>query len=147
MANYALELYNDLLMSIKRGNTKTGKSLAKPLFLLAVIDAVSLGQLKENVIKWDDEVLTSYYNALKRRYGDESNTSLSVPYYHLCSAPFWHLVWQTTKRPPITTHTPSSRYLRDNLDYACFDAELWELLLDSESRAQLREALVERYLR
>ena len=41
MNKFAVKLYNDMMLSIKQGNGVNGKSIAKPLLLLSIVDAVS----------------------------------------------------------------------------------------------------------
>ena len=68
------------------------------------------------------------------------------PFYHLGSSEYYHLVWKTNSRPPMNTHTPSEKYLRENLLYAKFDDELWEILQDAESREYIRRNIITRFL-
>ena len=46
MDSFALKIYNDMLLSLKRGNGISGKSNAKPIFLLSIMECVSLGLLR-----------------------------------------------------------------------------------------------------
>lgn len=66
--------------------------------------------------------------------------------YHLGSSEYYHLVWKTNSRPPMNTHTPSEKYLRENLMYAKFDDELWGILQDAESREYIRRNIITRFL-
>lgn len=147
MNEFALKLYNDMLLGIKRGNGINGKSNAKPLFLLSIIECISLMKLKQNIIKWDDQSLIESYNAFNRHYNQVNKSAMTVPYYHLCTSPFYHLIWKDeSNRPPIKGKTPSEKYLRDNLQHASLDDELWDLLQEAESREYLRRNIITRYL-
>ena len=42
MSTFTLNLYSDYILSIKRGNGIHGKSKAKPLFVLSIIECISL---------------------------------------------------------------------------------------------------------
>ena len=146
MDSFALKLYNDMLLAIKRGNGISGKSNAKPIFLLSM-ECVSLGQLAENKIMWNDKVLLECYSALNRRFCENNKSPLIVPYYHLRTSAFYHLKWKDeNSRPPIKGKTPSEKYLRENLLYACLDDELWNLFLEAESREYLRKSIIIRFL-
>ena len=105
-----------------------------------------MSKLERNQLLWSDINLIDSYNRLMLQYGEPNKIPLVVPYYHLSSTQFYHLVWQKENRPPIKGHTPSAKYLRENLLYAKLDDELWELLQDAESREYLRESIVKRYL-
>ena len=50
MNSYIVSLYNDLILSIKCGNGISGKSIAKPLFILSIFECIAMGDLNENKI-------------------------------------------------------------------------------------------------
>ena len=135
-----------MLLAIRRGNGVNGKSNAKPLFLLSIVENISLMRLKQNVIMWNDEHLIYSYDGLHRYVDEIGHVPLIVPYYHLCSSEFYHLCWIKECRPPIKGHTPSAKYLRENLLYAKLDDELWDLLQEAENREYLKRCIIERYL-
>lgn len=146
MDTFFLKLYNDMLLAIKRGNGVSGKSNAKPILLLSIMECISLNKLRENRIMWDDVALLECYSSFNRYFLEDNKSPMSVPYYHLGSSPFYHLIWKDQKnRPPIKGKTPSEKYLRENLLYACLDEELWSLLNSAESREYLRRNIILRY--
>ena len=134
MLSFTLNLYCDYILSIKRGNGIHRKSRAKPLFVLSVIECISLSLLNLNQIKWDGLCLVYLYNQLSNEYDYTNKTLMIVPYYHISSSPFYHLIWKRKERFAVSGHTPSEKYLRENLLYAKFDDELWDLLQDAENR-------------
>lgn len=146
MLSFTLNLYCDYILSIKRGNGIHGKSRAKPLFVLSIIECISLNLLKQNQIKWDESCIVHLYNQLSNEYDDSNKSSMIVPYYHISSSPFYHLIWKRKERPAISGHTPSGKYLRENLLYAKLDDELWELLQDVENREFLKHKIINNYL-
>lgn len=146
MNGFVVNLYKDMLLSIRQGNGTNGKSIAKPILMLSIIDVISLSKLECNQILWSDSQLNDSYKRLMLQYDNQGQIPLVVPYYHLASAPFYHLVWQKENRPPIKGHTPSAKYLRENLLYAKLDDELWDLLQDAESRDYLKRSIIKRYL-
>ena len=123
-----------MLLAIRRGNGVNGKSNAKPLFMLSIVENTSLTRFKQTVIMWNDEHLIYSYDGLHRYYDEIGHVPFIVPYYHLCSSEFYHLCWIKECRPPIKGHTPSAKYLRENLLYAKLDDELWDLLQEAENR-------------
>lgn len=68
------------------------------------------------------------------------------PLFHLSSSPFYHLIWKQGIEPPSMSHTPSAKYLRENLLYAKLDDELWDLLQEAENREYLKRCIIDRYL-
>ena len=144
--NFSIQLYKEMLLAIRRGNGVNGKSNAKPLLMLSILENISLMRLRQNVIMWNDEHLIGSYDELHRNFNEIGHVPFIVPYYHLCSSEFYHLCWIGESRPPIKGHTPSAKYLRENLLYAKLDDELWELLQDAENREYLKRCIIDRYL-
>ena len=137
-------LYNDMFLSLKQVNCYIGKSIAKPLFLLSLFDCITSYKLRENQIKCDDCNLKEKYGEYSKRYLNK--TPVVVPYYHLSSSEFYHLVWKKDFTLTLNRHTPSAKYLREHLQYAKLDDELWELLQDDDNREYFRRNIINRYL-
>lgn len=146
MSTFTLNLYCDYILLIKRGNGILGKSKAKPLFVLSIIECISLNALTTNQIQWDDTNLNNWYKRLNKEYDKSNKSSMIVPFYHISSPSFYHLIWKNKERPPIGGHTPSSKYLRENLLYAKLDDELWELLQYPDNREYLRMKIIKNNL-
>lgn len=146
MIPYAVNMYNDLIMSIKCGNGILGKSIAKPLFILSILECIAMGDLNENRIMVNDDRLKEKYMAFARYYKELKLTPILLPYYHLGSSDFYHLIWHEKNRPSYNGKTPSEKYLRENLLYAKLDDELWEILQDAESREYIRRNIITRFL-
>lgn len=49
--------------------------------------------------------------------------------------------------PPSNSHTPSAAFLREHLDYAKLDDDLWEILQDPINREYLRQVIIAKYLK
>lgn len=146
MNRLIINMYKDMLLSIKQGNGVNGKSIAKPILLLSIIENISSKKLISNHLLCDDNNIKDFYARLMIAYGGQSKIPLSVPYYHLASSPFYHLIWKKGERFPFGGHSPSAKYLRENLLYAKLDDELWELLQDTESREYIKQNIIRRYL-
>lgn len=146
MKRLVVNMYKDMLLSIKRGNGVNGKSIAKPILLLSIIENISSQKLICNNLLCDDNNIKNCYARLMMAHGEQSKIPMSVPYYHLASSPFYHLIWKEKERPPFGGHTPSAKYLREHLLYANLDDELWELLQDAESREYIKQSIIRRYL-
>ena len=43
--------------------------------------------------------------------------------------------------------TPSAKFLRENVEYACLDDDLWELMQDPETRNELRDAIIKHFIK
>lgn len=145
MNSFTVNLYNDLILSIKCGNGVSGKSIANPLFILSILECIALGNLDENKILFNDYRLKDTYYAFARYYKEIKLTPIILPYYHLNSSEFYHLVWREKNRPAYNGKTPSEKYLKEYLMYAKLDDDLWEILQDVESREYIRKNIIIRF--
>lgn len=150
MENVLLTIYTDLILSLHTGNVNGNFAVSKPIYIITIIEAIELGALKENKIGLDNEFIRNrfgqlYEQANENRKGYETSF-LIRPYFHLASSPFYHLIWRHGITHPSMSFSPSAKYLRENLLYAKFDDDLWELLQDAESREYIKQNIIKRYL-
>ena len=133
---YLYDLYRIAFLSVKQKSTNGVTNAAKPALVIAVIDAVAAGEVKNNQIRFQD-IEARYISTLEKWQPEK--TPLKYPFYHMESDGFWHLKWigeQSTKRI-----SPSAKFLRENIEYAYFDNALWDLLQDEEARNGYIEAI------
>lgn len=146
-----LATYNEMILSLNMGNIDGHVSVSKPLYIISLIEAIEWEALKENKIELSNSYLRTRFGQLYEQVnGNRKGYSSSFfirPYYHLASAPFYHLVWKIGIRPPMKSHTPSAKYLRDNLHYAKLDDELYNLLQYADNREFFRRNIIKRYLK
>lgn len=140
---YILDIYKELFFSLKRGNTKGVFSNAKPIFLLSIFDSINFNTTNE--IRWGNKELIYKYSQLNQQYNILKPTLLWKPFYYLSSEPFYTLVWKETP-PEELLKRPSGKLLKDYLDYAKLDDELWTLLQDADNREYLRNCIINQYL-
>ena len=134
---YIYDLYRIAFLSVKQKCTGGVPNAAKPVLIIAVIEGIAAGEIKNNQIKFQD-IETRYVSKLKEWQPEK--TPLKYPFYHLEGDGFWHLKWRTA--PPTQRISPSAKYLRDNLDYAFFDNALWDLLQEEEARKGYIDAII-----
>ncbi len=133
---YLYDLYRIAFLSVKQKSTNGVTNAAKPALVIAVIDAIAAGEVKNNQIRFQD-IEARYISTLEKWQPEK--TPLKYPFYHMESDGFWHLKWigeQSTKRI-----SPSAKFLRENIEYAYFDNALWDLLQDEEARNGYIEAI------
>lgn len=138
-----LQLYSELILKITRGNYRGVFSNAKPIYLLALIDSIPF--LKFNKIKLEIKLLNDLYSSNLSKYDPNCKASLTLPFFHLDTEPFYELVWKSSERPKTHAHTPSATYLREYLDYAKLDDDLWCLLQDENNRKYLRDCIINHF--
>lgn len=133
-----LDLYIDDILRVKCAYSHGNRIMAKPILLFTVIAYVNSGVITENKILFNN-LLADFYKTIWNMFCKIDATPMWKPYYHLSSDGFWHLKWKEN-----STHKPanSAKFIRDNIEYAYFDDELWELLQEEETRTKLLNVLV-----
>lgn len=144
MMSYALDLYRQMLLSIKRGSHNGCKSVAKPIFLISLIDTIPF--LQKNLFEVNNTKLIEVYKANMIQYGQNSKTPMYLPYFHLHSEPFYKILWKNPERTIKLAHSPSSKVLSEYTSGATLDEELWALLQDKGNRNYLRKCIIETFL-
>lgn len=138
--------YSKRIMGIRQAKINGEVIVAKPVLLLALIDGVEDGEFTTNRF-FLNEWLEKRYLVLMKQYTKHSQfpnpADISNPFWHLHSDGFWHLYHKTTV---ADGSTPSKRWLKENVEYAWFDDDLWILLQNKEWRKKLRDFIVEKKL-
>ena len=123
------------------------KAPHKPLLLLSVLDLAAQGSLTTNFIPVSPELgdLFATYWTLTMQVDRAGNWSL--PFFHLKSEGFWHLVPQTGKQEALAAirQIAGMGQLRETVIGAQLDEALYQLVCAEESRNTLRTVLLEKY--
>ena len=139
--------YTKRIMNIRQAKIHGETIVAKPVLLLAAIDGVEANVFGNNQFVIN-EWLEERYEALMRKYAKDSQfddkTGIEKPFWHLETDGFWHLNCQGERSGK--SHTPSKRWLKDNVEFASFDEPLWILLQNKVWRTKLRDYIVEHKL-
>ena len=138
--------YMDRIMSIRQAKIRGEIIVAKPVLMLALIDGVESGVFTNNRFLLN-EWLEEHYMKLMLQYTRQSQfdkpTEINNPFWHLSTDGFWHLHLKVKEEMSMT---PSKAWLKENVNYACFDDDLWVLLQSKEWRIRLRDFIVEHKL-
>jgi len=141
--------YIDYFKSLRPNNSNGEQKPYKPALLLAVIEGIETGDIQHNRIYITPELIAAF-----RKYRELLGASklyqlrhFVYPFYHLKSEAFWQL--KTKPGQTIVTNSANSisgmKPLRDALDYARLDLNLWDLLNKPSSRNILRDVLLGTY--
>ncbi|MCI0336730.1 MAG: HNH endonuclease [Acidobacteria bacterium] len=119
----------------------------KPLLLLAVMDLIAEGTVSSNLIEITPdlgELFTLYW---ARVMPPDQRGNLALPFFHLKSDGFWHLIPQPGKKAIVegSDQIKSVHRLRELVIGARLDEGLYQLLRNKSSREQLRALLIEKY--
>lgn len=121
----------------------------KPALLLAVLEGIDEGLLRDNQVEITPELIAAFkaYCRLLSPGPEYSASPFQMPFFHLKSSGFWHL-HARPGRELVLTSSKSVRsfgHLRDVIAYASVDAALWDLLMQPVPREEIRQALLTRY--
>lgn len=129
----------------KRINGET--IVAKPVLMVAIIDGIEANMFTINQFVLNDW-LERRYQKLMEQFTKNSQfdgtTGKEKPFWHLESDGFWHLHYLGEELSK--THTPSKKWLKENVRYASFDDDLWMLLQNQVMRQRLRDYIIEHKL-
>jgi putative restriction endonuclease len=119
----------------------------KPLLLLSVIDLFAEVEIAANLIELTPELGELFTLYWARVMPPDQRGNLALPFFHLKSDGFWHLVPRPGQEAFLaaTRQIRSIHQLRETVLGARLDEELYALLGAGESRDLLRTALIETY--
>ena len=110
----------------------------KPVLLLAILELIEQGQIRENIIPPSPslfEIFMKYWSIVTDR-----RPNLALPFFHLKSEGFWHhhpnAGYETALR--VTTQIKTFSRLREIIAHASLDGELFALLTIPHDREVLR---------
>lgn len=145
--NESLQLYVKTFSRLNVNRARGKVSPHKPVMLLAVLELAETGLLKENKIYYTQHLLDlfrSFFQAVQKP-GDACNPYF--PFFHLRSESFWHLKPIAGKEAIVealtTVRGPSQ--VRDNIEYAYLDDELFTLVQQDNERAILRQTIIDKW--
>jgi putative restriction endonuclease len=134
------------LYNLRRDKHGSHERPHKPVLLLSILDLIDRGKVKDNQVAFTPELASTFrrYFSVVRRHDDQP--SIENPFYFLSGDGFWSIEKPgqgALYQPGNASSPPSMKVLRSA--EGRFDPQLWRLMQNPVSRAQLREALVTRY--
>lgn len=148
MANQLrIKYYSDALLKLHCAQVRDRKILAKPIFVLSVIQVIGDGIVTNNRFEYGKGNFNRFHEVYKDMYlsyqPNEYLTPIFKPFYHLTTDGFWHHKVLNECIPKKSSAT----YLRENVSYAYLDEALWDLLQEPSVREEYRELIVNFFLR
>ncbi|NWJ95388.1 MAG: HNH endonuclease [Chloroflexi bacterium] len=119
----------------------------KPLLLLSIFDLIERGEIQSNLIELSPELGEQFTRYCSQILPLGMRGNIGLPYYHLRSDAFWHLVPKLGFEDVVEYggQLRSIGQLKERVLGASFDKELFELLKIKEARNSLRTVLLEKY--
>ena len=119
---------------------------------MAIIDMFESCELTDNVIKYDDALKSAFVKMWNKVLPNEAtfHSEAYLPFWFMQSEGFWHIVPLRGKEDILTvlkdSHVkPSESKLRDCVNYAELDEDLYFLMTLQSGRSSLKRALLETY--
>ncbi|MEI1373701.1 MULTISPECIES: HNH endonuclease [unclassified Nostoc] len=142
-----LVYYCESLSNIKvYKSQKNGDALNKPILLLSIIDLITQYLITDNRITISDKLIDTfkkYWEVLAS--STFKGSDFALPFFHLKNdnAKFWHLKYSSRYDGGRPQTIPK---LKEDVDYAHLDDELFNFIQDEISRQILIDALVSAWL-
>ncbi len=138
--------YLDQLSSLRMDRTKDRPRPHKVCLLLAVLDLIRAGTLKDNRILFNEPLRQAFTKRFERLKQDNDRDNPEFPYFYLRSSGFWH------HKPVAGKEEEYERRVRDHkapgprstpqlIDYAWLDTPLFNLFRDPAMQPQIEAAL------
>lgn len=118
----------------------------KALLLLSVADLYAANLMRANLIQLTDDLVQLFNRYWTVIMGWGAQTTIALPFFHMRSEGFWHLVAKPGQESIISTSKQmrSITRMRETILGAVLDEDLHMLLLSPTAREQLRNVLIEK---
>ena len=132
-------------LNVSRSN---GVAPNKPILLLSIIDLISQGKIQQNQIILSAELIATFLK-LWSHLELVRKPDIGLPFFHLKGDKFWHHQSKPGFEPAIASgvRIRSVSLLKETVQYAYFDEELFSLLVEPSSRGELTDVLINTWFR
>jgi len=119
----------------------------KPFLLLSIMDLIANSRIKSNFFNLDAELIDIFDLYWEKVIGDERASNILMPFYHMTSEGFWHLIPIPGKEAILASggKIKSFRQFYQLALGARLNEDLFTLLQADGTRDQLRRILIETY--
>lgn len=140
-------IYYSKLFTKLRVDRAHGIAPHKPILVLSVIEQIAQGKIQQNRIFLSPELISTFLKYWSYLGSGFHRSDISLPFFHLTSDRFWHLVANPGFEAAIAAkNRPRSlEMLRAAVSYARLDDQLFELLQERVARASLITVLVQKW--
>jgi len=143
-----LSKYINFFNHLNRGYNKgLGRAPHKPILLLSIIQLVQRNIITSNRIFITPELILSFKSNWQRLVDTKHTPNFSLPFFHLRSEPFWHLV--TIPGMELAVNNSKSiksfKSLKESVAFAEIDKGLFLLMSNIETSEFLKEQILNHY--
>lgn len=144
----AIDKYLYQFSKLKRASLHGARAPHKPILLLSVVQLMDEGLINDNRIYITAELVARFkdnWNLYVDNHGFRPNFYL--PFFHLRSDKFWHLKTYFGKEIVLTGSASIGSFaqLKEVIEYAYLDGELFNLLCIAENRQVVMHYLLAHY--
>jgi putative restriction endonuclease len=136
-----LAYYCNCFTQLNVSKTKErGTANHKPILILSVLELITQKSIVKNQIYVSSELIETFKKYWSILVANSTYTdALHYPFIHLRREGFWHLKFKDTYEGD---RIKTTNKLKEKVEYACLDNELFDLLQDAFSRQVLVDSLV-----
>ena len=119
----------------------------KPFLLLSILDLIANDRVKSNFFELDAELIDTFDLYWEKILGEKRESNILMPFYHLISEGFWHLVAVPGMEQALASggRIKSFRQFHQVALGARLKDDLFVLLSEPDARDALRRVLIEKY--
>ena len=145
ITNELIQKYTKQLQSLNRASNKMlGKAPHKPVLLLSIIQLIHNGEIQSNRIFITGELVIAFKSNWTKLVRTNHISNFSLPFFHLSSEPFWRLVY-VNGQSDFKEKISSLGKLKSRIAFAEIDKDLFELLSNPITRAEIENILLNVY--
>ena len=124
-----------------------GTAPHKPILLLAVMERFERSEMLENRIGLSPELNRTFLKYWSYLGSADHHPDISRPFFHMKSGKFWHLVMNPGFEPILAAKIKLKTFyeVRQAVNFAYVDEDLFDLLQDGSYRESLQAVLVGRW--
>jgi putative restriction endonuclease len=141
-----LAYYIHAFVNLRR-DYKKGGAPHKPVLLLSILQLFDSNQIDSERIFITPELVGTFKSTWAALVRTDHDMLFALPFYHMHSEPFWHLIPNAGCEKWIEAKGSMRSFgnLNTAVAYAQIDTDLYELLVQKESREVLKYTLLDKY--
>ena len=142
----SIERFEQEILKLRRGKQRTHYRPHKLVMLLTIIELAERGLLSENKIYLTESLLSTFESIFLLVKKEDDLCQPGPPFFHLRSSGFWfHKVRSQYEHAysKLTTTGGGLQRIEQYIEYAYLREDVYELIVDPESRRNLRRFISE----
>jgi predicted restriction endonuclease len=132
--------------AMRRGGSTKQPRPHKLILLMAIIKLIEKKQIIENKVPFDDTLKEAFSDVFEKFHTTQDWNQPSQPYFHLRTSDFWfHKIkaGRESAYAKLTTSGGGDQRILQNIEYAYFSDEAFNVLTNEHMRSVLHEYLLD----